>query len=418
MFAGIIDMVSRLRANGFFHIFLSNILNMVIAFITGIILVRVLSKSDFGTYSYANNIFSIFIIFNGLGATSAALQLCSETDDKAKRDALSNFGYLFGAKFSLLLCLIILFTAAFISLPVEGSSRLLGFLFLLPFLIFINEMQKVVLRSELKNSHYAYSNIITTFLVLIGTVSGAFLWNTTGLIFGRYLAVLMSIIVVAVVFKSIPRRKAPKASRDEKKPFRRIAVVSSLNNGLGELTYLIGTFIVGVALSSSEAVAVYQVATTIPIALNFIPLSVVIFIYPYFARNKKDHSWVWKNYKHIMAVTMIISIAISLFCIIGASQIVEIVFGAQYLEAVTPFRILMAGFAFASSLRVISGNLLVTQRKLLFNSVITGGSILLLIALNIILVPQYGIVGASVAQATMLLLSGCVSTIYFSKLVR
>ena len=418
MFTSITGMVSRLRVSGFFHIFFSNILNMAIAFVTGIILVRVLSKSDYGIYSYANNVFSIFIIFNGLGATSAALQLCSETDDKAKRDALSNFGYLFGAKFSFLLCLIILFVAAFIPLPVDGSSQLLGFLFLLPLFIFLNEMQKVVLRSELRNSQYAYSNIVATFFILVGTVAGAFLWSTTGLIIGRYLAVLMSIIVVAVVFHSLPRRKAQKASRDEKKPFRRIALVSSLNNGLGELTYLIGTFIVGIALSTSEAVAVYQVATMIPIALNFIPLSIVVFIYPYFARNKENHLWVWKNYKRVMAVTMIICIALSLFCIIGASLIIKIVFGAQYLEAVPPFRILMAGFALASSLRLISGNLLVTQRKLLFNSVVAGGSILLLVALNIILVPKYGIVGASVAQATMLVLSGCASTVYFAKLVR
>lgn len=45
---------------------------------------RLLTQSEFGNYSYAQNILNIFLIFNGLGVLYALLQFGSESDTNSK----------------------------------------------------------------------------------------------------------------------------------------------------------------------------------------------------------------------------------------------------------------------------------------------------------------------------------------------
>ena len=63
------QMKTKLFETGFFHVFGSNIINQVIAFLSGIILVRILSKAEYGIYSYAYNIINFFLVFNGFGGS-------------------------------------------------------------------------------------------------------------------------------------------------------------------------------------------------------------------------------------------------------------------------------------------------------------------------------------------------------------
>ena len=52
-----------LKTTGFFHIFGSSVINKIIAFLSNIIIVRIISKAQFGEYSYALNIVSFVLLF-------------------------------------------------------------------------------------------------------------------------------------------------------------------------------------------------------------------------------------------------------------------------------------------------------------------------------------------------------------------
>jgi O-antigen/teichoic acid export membrane protein len=90
--------VSKLKATGFMHIFGAGVLNQIVAFLSGIILVRIISKSDYGVFSYTNNILSFFMLASGFGAISGILQVCSENYNNIN---VSNSVYRFGVRFSL-----------------------------------------------------------------------------------------------------------------------------------------------------------------------------------------------------------------------------------------------------------------------------------------------------------------------------
>ena len=61
-----------------FYFTINSIVNKIIGFFSSTILVHVLSKGEYGVFTYAWNIYSIIVIFSGLGMDSAIIQLCSE----------------------------------------------------------------------------------------------------------------------------------------------------------------------------------------------------------------------------------------------------------------------------------------------------------------------------------------------------
>ena len=70
--------LKKLKRTGFFHIFGANVLNKVIAFSSTFILVRLLTKNEYGIFTYAFNIYTMIMLLRGLGLDSAILQLCCE----------------------------------------------------------------------------------------------------------------------------------------------------------------------------------------------------------------------------------------------------------------------------------------------------------------------------------------------------
>jgi O-antigen/teichoic acid export membrane protein len=101
--------IKTLFKTGFFHIFGSSVINKVIAFLSSVVLVRILTKPEYGVFTYAWNIYSIVLILNGMGIESGVLQISSEhSGDIEYANRASNYGIRFGIKFDLLLFAVIL----------------------------------------------------------------------------------------------------------------------------------------------------------------------------------------------------------------------------------------------------------------------------------------------------------------------
>ena len=57
----------NLLNRGFFHILGSTLTNKLIVFASNILIVRFLTQDEYGVFSYANSIYSIVLLFTGLG---------------------------------------------------------------------------------------------------------------------------------------------------------------------------------------------------------------------------------------------------------------------------------------------------------------------------------------------------------------
>ncbi len=92
----ILDFVMSIKEKGFFHIFFADIVNKFVSFFTVFALVRILSKQTYGEWSYALNIVSIILLFQGMGSVSALLQYCSEAQNTSQLYSYYKFGVRIG----------------------------------------------------------------------------------------------------------------------------------------------------------------------------------------------------------------------------------------------------------------------------------------------------------------------------------
>lgn len=406
--------VSKLFKAGFGHVFVSTVINKIIGFMSTLVLVRILTKSEYGIFAYSWNIYSIAVLFSGFGMASATLQLCSEKNsDSDYCKAVYLHGKRFGSKFNLLFIPLFLGIAFFSPLKIPGAKWLLIYLSLLPEIAFQFDIQTAYIRSRKLIKKYSYISILNAILVLIGSVIGAVIGRELGLVFGRYLAYAVT-HMVALRLNIIPKTANGKVSiaSHDKKAMVSIGGISMINSGLSQLLYLIDIFIIGLVISDETIIASYKVATQIPTALSFIPNAVVTFIYPYFAERKDNHNWCLNYYKIVLLGIGSLNFLIALILYIGAEPVINIAFGAKYLDSLISFRILTVAFFFSGSFRTIAGNLLVAQRKLKYNTfvaVISGG---LNIILDYVMAKNYGMNGAAIATLIVVLFTSLMNVSY------
>lgn len=402
----------KLKYTGFYHVFGSSVISKIFSFAGGILLVHIISKAEYGVYTYANNIYGFFYLLSGMGMSSAVLQLCSESGDAERRMDIYRYGSSFGTKVNLLLSFTILATAAFVKLPIKGANAMLAALSLLPLFSFSLDIRSTWLRAELKNREYAYTNSIYAIATFLFSVSFSLLFGAYGPIISGYFSAAIAIIFASRYSKLSQSTTHTAMSKDDRKALLSLGSVTLLNNGLSSLMYLLDIFVIGLFIPDETVIASYKVATTIPSALQFIPSSIIIYAYPYFARHKNDKRWTIGKYKLLTLGSGAVNFFIAVVLIIFSGFVVPLIFGEQYADAVPCFVILCISFAFSGTFRIMAGNLLFTQRKLKYNLFVAAFSSSFNTVMNVLLVLHWGSIGAAVATLLTALLTSALSTGY------
>ena len=408
----IIDITKKLFSTGFFHIFSSSVINKILTFLSNIIVVRLISKLDYGVFVYADNIVSMILIATGMGLVSGTFQLCSEKKDEEK-DEIFKYGSAIGIKFNIILSIILVFISQFASMKFDSAGEYLLLLSINPILLIIFDFQQIYFRSKMENKKYAMISSLNTFLVVMGAIVGVILASVNGMIIGRNTAYLVTIIFVFYKLNVPIRLSRGHISKEDKKALFKISIISMLNNGMSQLLYLLDIFLLGLILADESVIASYKVATVIPTAMAFIPSAIVTYIYPYFAANKDNKKWCLKNYYKLIKYFGGVNLVLTIVMIIFAELIVIFVYGAKYVDSALCFRILAISYFFSGTFRMISGNLLVTQRRLGFNLMVNIVSGSLNIVGNIILIPTLESLGAAITTLMVVVVSSMLSTIYY-----
>lgn len=402
----------RLRETGFFNIVGAGVLNKIVSFASGVILIRVLSKGDYGAYSYALNIINYFVLFNGLGTSACVVQLCVERGEAGGRAEIAyQAASAMGVMWDIALTIAIVAAAIFLPLPVEGANVLL--LFLAPFPIFslIMDFQLQRLRSMFMNGEYALATNMNTLSLALFSVGGAVFGSSAGLSMGRSIAMAVSSLVARLAYQVKVYARPPRVEHVVIFDILKMSITVCLTNAIAQLLILIGTTLVGYLTGDQVAVASYAAAATIPIALMFLPSMVVTYVTPYFIQNVHNRVWVLQKWiVCMMGVGVVVSFA-SVTCIAGSSWIIPFVFGEQYISSIPSFQVLMVAFAVGSTFRTVSGNILAAHRRYGFNFVSNIVSLIVALVSTGVLVPLLGIVGAAVGYMIAMLIGSVFSII-------
>ncbi|GIN90666.1 flippase [Siminovitchia terrae] len=412
--------LKQLISKGFFHIFGANVINKIIGFASSIFLVRILTKEQFGLLSYSQNLLMFFLLFNGLGTISGMLQFGSESENKSIRSSYFRFGLKIGITFNLFVSICIVFFGAFLPVQFEKARIILIAMLALPICMFTFESIQTYFRTSLENKKFSFLTTINTLAVFLFSITGALLFQAVGVIIFQYIAYMVTIIIGLFFLKDnlLNIKKANKLAKEKKRAFMKFSIVQSFNNGIAQMLYVIDIFIIGIIISNELVIASYKTATLIPFALNFIPMSIMVFIYPYFAKKNKDKLWIRNNFIKLIKYLMGINIMISLFLIIFSKLIVTIAFGSDYQDSVLPFIILSIGYFFAGTFRIPVGNVLVMLKEVKFGlylSILTG---VLNIVLNIVLITYFGSLGAAISTVLVFIFTSGIGMWYLFRILK
>ena len=413
--------VDKLVNTGFLHIFGSCFLNKIIAFLSTFILIKILSKTQYGVYSYAQNIINIFMIVSGLGIVSGLLQIfCENGNDDKKINQYMKKGATFGIIVNLILALIIFIYSFFTNNSFDGLKDLLRWMMFIPLCDLCFELILSYYRGRSENKKYSYITSINSVLILVLSLIGAFLYDAIGLVIARIISSIITIIISFIVFK-FPINEIMKSTVESLHEWRmvlRLSFISMLNNSASVIMQNIDGLLLGFLLTNSNVVASYKVATYIPTGLAFLPQMLVIYIYPFFASHRNDKKWLLEKYKKIVFIFALINLLITLTVILLSKSLVPLVFGEKYSDAVVPLNILMITYFFNATFRNLSGNLLASQRKVKANLLFGIIGIIVNVFADIVLIPSMGANGAALATFSVVFSVAIISTIYLVKVLK
>ena len=414
MLNGIKSKINIALRTGLFHILSTNVLKNALSFISGIILVRLIPKNEYGIYSYAFNLISYFLLLSGLGVVSAVFQLCCENqDNKEYSNRLFNYGVKSGYIINFILTIIILIYGLLYSGDMKGVGSCLICMSLYPFTSIAFDFSTIFFRYRLENVKYANCLNVYSIISFVSSIICAWQWGIYGLIFANYISQIGSIIVSKLNYGYKYTINDCQICHQEKKLIWRMAITSMFTNAVSNIMYLIDVSVIGEFLKNEADVASYKIATKIPTAFVLIASSIVTYVYPFFARKIDDINWTKKMAKKLLGSVCIFYAMVSVFLFIFSKHIVLLLFGMQYYDSIATFKVLSIALFFQCALRSVFGNLLVTQRKLRFNlfeSIVSG-------IINIIgdyyLIRKYGIIGVAYATLIVMVFSGVMCMSYY-----
>ncbi len=417
------NQLKKLLQTGFLHIFSSQVLNKIISSCSGIILLNFISKSDYGVYSYALNALSTFLMFSGLGMSTAILQMGSENLDKPyKQNLFTQYGLRVGMVFNLLLCGAILVFCAFFRFPIAGAGEVLALMALTPLFYYAIEVYQCYFRVKLYNKQFSYMSTGIALASSVMLILGALLKSLPLIVILRYVAYIIVLAVIIpryrlYLFGKVPQTEAGEEEgnqairREEKKDVWRVSLISLFNNSVSSLLYIIDGWLIGAMISDASVLADYHTATLIPFALSFIPSAIVTYVYPYVASHQHDGRWLKKQLKLLYLSMAGVTAVISLGLYFAAPLIFRILF-PNYTSAIPIFRVLSIGFFFMGTLRILSGNILAMLHQFRWNAVVAVISGVANIVFDVLLIRAYGSIGAAIATTGIYILSGLLSLGY------
>lgn len=403
---------------GAVHIFSTTVLNKIIAVLTNIVVVRILTKDEFGYFSYAYNIVMILMSFSGLGTSTAILQYGCESKNKSQWLKKEKMLVLVGFLSSLLFSIGTLLYALFVPLSVAGGKWILVSLAFLPIIQYYFTYLSMKFRVLEKNKEYALITNLQSVSYFVAACLGGMAFSVAGTVLGRYLGYFVPVIVgICLLKKEIKEVNEARINMHCKEEMKYSFWVL-LNNVSSSIYYYFDVLIIGIVLSDVVALADYKVATQIPTALVAIPMAIATFVYPKFVRQQDNPQWILKNYHLVQLSVGALNLVITVCVVLLAPFIISVIYGDDYIGAVYPFRILMFSYFMSGTFRTLTGHILsmLHQVKANFGLGIIG--CIVNICATFVLVKAYGGIGAAYATLIVVVVESFASSVYFYWYIR
>ncbi|MBI2546225.1 flippase [Candidatus Woesearchaeota archaeon] len=386
-------------------LFAGELVAHALGFLITIVLARTLGDAGFGTYSFAFAIAQLGIIFTDLGMSTLMVRDASKDNKKLRYYSKNVFwlksilsitvfvtlGFIMYETYKPVLVPVLLATIAMIFLE-------LGFFFRK----FFNIFQKLEYEALVKVSE----KIITFLLLLLLFVFHKYTIVSVISIFVISYAITLIIVLFCVhrfiSIDNLLRHTFNTVSLKDLNKFYQTKRYIFLQFGLATVFAIIYFRIDTVMLfymlgSGAEAVGWYNAAYKLIDGLNFIPTLFIAAIFPAMSfLYTKNNQYLQIVYQKSIYYLLLLAIPIGVGVSLLSARFILIFYGSEYLNAVFALQILIWAEVFVF-VNYFTGFLLnsIEKQKLFTITVFIG--LAFNVALNLFLIPIYGIYGAAAA---------------------
>ena len=370
------------------------IVQSLIGLIISMLTARYLGPSNYGTINYAVAIVSFMAPILRLGIDNILVRELIE--DKNKEGTVMGSAILLNL-ISSFLCIIGII--AFVSIMNRGDTEtiIVCSLYSIQLIFQSFELLRFWFQAKLLSK---YTTIVSLIGYLVVTAYRIFLLATQKNVYWFALSYSVENLVLAVLQLVFYRRYS-----DQPLQFSKEVSIRLLNAGK---YYIISDLMVNIFaqtdkimlknIISSDATAYYSAALTCASMTGFVFTAILDSYRPIIFESKKDNESRFElNLIRLFAIIIYLSLLQSIVMTIFANLIIKILFGADYMPAVSALRIVVwyTTFAYVGSIRNMW---ILSEGKQKYLLPINGMGALLNIILNFIFISRYGANGAAVAS--------------------
>jgi len=377
-----------------FWLTLAQAISRILKLILIIYVARILGATEYGKFTFALALVSLFVVFSDLGLGAI---ITREFSREKERD----FSAILSLKIILSLAtLILIFLGSFF---ITSNPEIRSIIWILAVFIIVDSFPQIIYAFSRARQRMEYESLARIFQVLAITIAGFFVIlrfsSVRSLSFAYLFAGSGALFVILLVFhfKFFPIRLSLKSSIWKKFlamswPLALAGIFSTIYSQIdlvmlghwGQITqagwYGASYRIIGMALIPG-----------VLISQSFFPVLSIFF--------KESKEKLQNAFNKFMGAMMILSIPLAVGGITLASKIIEWIYDPNYLPAVWAFQILLVMVVITYLIHPLGSILLVAnQQKKAFWITLVGG--IVNIILNLILIPRFSLYGA--AWATLI----------------
>ncbi|MDO9207671.1 MAG: flippase [Sulfuricurvum sp.] len=380
-------------------LFGERILRMFVGLFVGVWITRYLGPEQFGIWSYVQSFVGLISVIAGLGLDGILIR--ELVKDESKRDQLLMTAFWMKVCGAFLAIFIIGVSALFMS---NGSYvNTLIFIFASSIIFQAFNVIDFYFQSQVVSKFMVYVNLIG--LVLSTTVKIILVLSNAPLIAFVWTAIFDGIVITTgMIYIYIKYTKSDLFHVFKTFHFQRTAALALLKeswplilSGLVVAVYLKIDQVMIMKMMDAKAVGVYSAAIRLSEIWYFIPTIIASSLWPsLIAAREKDIKLYETRLLTLLKFLFLISLAIALVLVPFSAQLLDFLYGKEFVEGSLVLSIHILGSIFAFS-GIAASNWFILENLQKMTLRRTAAGAIINIILNLILIPIYGIVGAAIA---------------------
>lgn len=384
---------------------LDNIANKFISLLIAIFLARYLGVSGYGNYIFITTYALFFGVFIDLGINVVVVREISKNRERAEELIANSIGI----KLTLFV-LAFLLAFSLINLLGYPSEIKIGVLIALLSLIFTSLVPLLVtiFQADLEMEYPAFVDFVSKLVLLVGTL--LIVYEKGGLLI-LVLAVLLSSITGFVLLYLFSLRKIHVGVGFNKKVWREIlspAVFLGLSGVFSSVVLRVDTILISLIKGNIE-VGYYAPPSQLTDAVTLIPIAFVTVLFPLLSTySKTSKQALATSFRLAIRYMLALSIPMAFGTMLLSNRIITSIYGALFSPS-SPVLVIMVWCDILYFCIIITDCLLISLDKQRNTFTAMGIGALSNILLNLLLIPPFGLIGASIA----LLLSYVLITILY-----